>query len=101
MQSLTLRNDLDINPRGDRPAVYHSRSIAFTFIFDSNFVIPSRSRRSRSRPVINNKRKGDWKQMATRGAEELVAGRCFGFGDWVSLVRGECCRGATLKNNCG
>ena len=88
MQSLTLRNDVDINPGSDWPVVYHSGPVTVAFIFDSNFVIPSRSRRSRSRPIINNKRKGDWKQMATRGRRSWllvgVSGSVIGF-HWLEV----------------
>ena len=79
---------MDINPGSDWPVVYHSGPVTVAFIFDSNFVIPSRSRRSRSRPVINNKRKGDWKQMATRGRRSWllvgVSGSVIGF-HWLEV----------------
>ena len=93
MQSLTLRNDLDINPGSDWPVVYHSGPVTVAFIFDSNFVIPSRSRRSRSRPVINNKRKGDWKQLAAGDRRSWllvgVSGSVIGF-HWLEVsVAGE------------
>ena len=84
---------MDINPRSDRPVVYHSRPIAVTFIFNSTSVIPSRSRRSRSRPIINNERKMDRKQMATRGRRSWllvgVSGSVIGF-HWLEVsVAGE------------
>jgi len=84
---------LDINPRGDRPAVYHSRPVTVAFIFDSNFLIPSHSRRSRSRPIINNKRKGDRKQLAAGDRRSWllvgVSGSVIGF-HWLDVsVAGE------------
>ena len=84
---------MDINPRSDRPVVYHSGPVTAAFISNSNFVIPSRSRRSRSRPIINNERKVDRKQMATRGRRSWllvgVSGSVIGF-HWLEVsVAGE------------
>ena len=79
---------MDINPRSDRPVVYHSGPVTAAFISYSNFVIPSRSRRSRSRPIINNERKVDRKQMATRGHRSWllvgVSGSVIGF-HWLEV----------------
>ena len=79
---------MDINPCSDWPVVYHSGPVTAAFISNSNFVIPSRSRRSRSRPIINNERKVDRKQMATRGRRSWllvgVSGSVIGF-HWLEV----------------